>query len=62
MLLLFCFFSFRANFIFAYNKVTRNIENTSPSYHQNRDCRIFVYHAIGNTAKKHKDDNDIIFR
>jgi hypothetical protein len=51
MLLLFLFFGFSANFIFAYNKVTLNIENASPSYHQNRDCRIFVDYAIGNTAK-----------
>ena len=51
MLLLFRFFGFRANFIFAYNKVTLNIEHASPSYHQNRDCRIFVDYPIGNTAK-----------
>ena len=51
MLLLFRFFGFRANFIFAYNQVALNIEQASPSYHQNRDCRIFVDYPIGNTAK-----------
>jgi hypothetical protein len=51
MLLLFLFFGFLANFIFAYNKVALDIEHASPLYHQNWDCRIFVDHAIGNTAK-----------